>query len=195
MPTGYTAAISDGITFKEYALSCARAFGALITMRDDPQDAPIPDKIEPWAHYIESLNDAKASLGELLAYTDEDKVRESNKSNKVNFDYWNEQKQKNDDLKAKYVAMLAQVDAYQAPSEDHVEFKKFMRSQIEDSIKFDCGDYYKTPPEAQSAEKWYTSALESAERDVEYYERNWRDEVKRSEDRTRWIQQLKESLE
>ena len=36
MPTGYTDKIKDGITFKEYAMGCARAFGALITMRDNP---------------------------------------------------------------------------------------------------------------------------------------------------------------
>ena len=35
MPTGYTAAVCSGeITeIKDFALSCARAFGALITMR------------------------------------------------------------------------------------------------------------------------------------------------------------------
>ena len=45
MPTGYTADIQDGkiTTLREYALSCARAFGALIMMRDDPHDAPIAD--------------------------------------------------------------------------------------------------------------------------------------------------------
>lgn len=42
MPTGYTHKIKDGMTFKEYALRCARNFGALMDMRDDPMDAPIP---------------------------------------------------------------------------------------------------------------------------------------------------------
>jgi hypothetical protein len=38
MPTGYTAGVADGtITeFREYALLCARAFGACIMLRDEP---------------------------------------------------------------------------------------------------------------------------------------------------------------
>lgn len=40
MPTGYTDAIKDGISFNQFILSCARAFGALITMRDEPSSVP-----------------------------------------------------------------------------------------------------------------------------------------------------------
>jgi hypothetical protein len=32
MPTGYTSAIADGIEFKDFALRCARAFGALVEL-------------------------------------------------------------------------------------------------------------------------------------------------------------------
>jgi hypothetical protein len=35
MPTGYTDKIKDGISFEEFVLSCARQFGACISMRDD----------------------------------------------------------------------------------------------------------------------------------------------------------------
>ena len=44
MPTGYTAGILEGETFEQYALQCAKAFGALVMMRDEPSDAPIPDQ-------------------------------------------------------------------------------------------------------------------------------------------------------
>jgi hypothetical protein len=49
MPTGYTAAVADGtITeFPDFAMQCARAFGTLVLMRDEPQDAAIPEKFEP----------------------------------------------------------------------------------------------------------------------------------------------------
>ena len=38
MPTGYTLDLYNGkdITFEEFVLKCARAFGALIDMRDEP---------------------------------------------------------------------------------------------------------------------------------------------------------------
>ena len=44
MPIGYTSKLHDGDQpFNEFIMSCARAFGALVTMRDDPNDAPIPE--------------------------------------------------------------------------------------------------------------------------------------------------------
>lgn len=53
MPTGYTNRIQNGeITeFKDFALACARAFGALISMRDDALDAPMPAEILPDTKY------------------------------------------------------------------------------------------------------------------------------------------------
>ncbi len=49
MPTGYTQAIVDNpnLSFKSFVLQCSRAFGALVTMRDDDNNAPIPDEIKP----------------------------------------------------------------------------------------------------------------------------------------------------
>ena len=40
MPTGYTIDIYNGkkVTFKDFALNCARAFGACVMQRDDPAD-------------------------------------------------------------------------------------------------------------------------------------------------------------
>lgn len=48
MPTGYTADVQSGkvTDFAEYAMNCARAFGALVLMRDDPSDADIPERFE-----------------------------------------------------------------------------------------------------------------------------------------------------
>ena len=65
MPTGYTDAIKDGITFQQFAMNCARAFGACVTMRDDPSDKPIPERFEPSAWHKERLGDAYAALSEL----------------------------------------------------------------------------------------------------------------------------------
>ena len=48
MPTGYTAPIKDGISFNDFMWGCARAFGALIMMRDDPPGTPIPERFEPY---------------------------------------------------------------------------------------------------------------------------------------------------
>ncbi len=62
MPTGYTADIAKGITFQQYAWSCARAFGALVMMRDEPSDAPIPEAFTPSDYHVKALAEARAKL-------------------------------------------------------------------------------------------------------------------------------------
>ncbi len=47
MPTGYTDAVKDGITFDQFVLGCARGMGALVMMRDEPSGTPIPERFEP----------------------------------------------------------------------------------------------------------------------------------------------------
>src|SRR5687768_6886698 len=72
MPTGYTHPVVDGkITeFNDFALSCARAFGALITMRDDAMDAPIPEEFKPETNYHDDRIAADTKrMGEIQAMT------------------------------------------------------------------------------------------------------------------------------
>ena len=69
MPSGYTAAIKDGITFSDFAMNCARAFGALISMRDEPLDAPIPERVEPTDYHAEKIKKAEERLSALIAMT------------------------------------------------------------------------------------------------------------------------------
>ena len=60
MPTGYTATLMEkGQTFQEFIMGCARAFGALIEMRDSPNDAPIPDKFEPSDYHAKRLIESR----------------------------------------------------------------------------------------------------------------------------------------
>lgn len=67
MPTGYTAPIYEGkqITFPEFAMQCARAFGALIDMRDDPMDSPIPDAFVPDTYHARELVKAREQLADM----------------------------------------------------------------------------------------------------------------------------------
>ena len=55
MPTGYTAGVQDGSikTFKDYASLCARAFTALIELRDEPFTPRLPDEIKSNTTYTE----------------------------------------------------------------------------------------------------------------------------------------------
>jgi len=75
MPTGYTATLMEkNQTFPEFIMGCARAFGALIMMRDDPNDATIPDKFEPSDYHAKGIIKAREKLAKLKAMTDGEKL-------------------------------------------------------------------------------------------------------------------------
>lgn len=195
MPTGHTAAIADGITFEQYALNCARAFGALILMRDEPGDAPIPERFEPSPYYDENLTKAIAKLRQLEAMSYEDAESEASLQVEKETASRTELLADRAALRKKYIAMLARVDAWMPPSPDHVEYKAFMRSQIESSMS-DCDtDCYDRNPVMQlNGPAWRAQQIEKARKDIAYYAKNRAEEHDRTESRNRWIAALRESL-
>ena len=67
MPTGYTAVIQDNldISMKDFALVCARAFGACVMMRDEPFDTPIPEEFVPDTYHTDKLKQFTDELNHL----------------------------------------------------------------------------------------------------------------------------------
>ena len=65
MPTGYTCHIEDGTvtTLRQYALTCARAFGACASMRDEPLTVLPPSKVEPDTRYCDGPLAATRRVG------------------------------------------------------------------------------------------------------------------------------------
>jgi hypothetical protein len=198
MPTGYTAAIKDGISFEQYALSCARAFGALVVTRDEPADAPIPNELEPSFFNKKALEEAEEKLRILRLLSDEGCHREMEKERQGLIDSAQKQIADNNDLHCKYLHLLAQTKAYLPPSPDHEEFKKFMVDQIEQSIDFDCrGNYYtdelkKFPA---SVGEWRNKKIDKLMQDISYHTKENAEEINMTNSRNLWIKQLRESLE
>ena len=88
MPTGYTACIIDKespATFNQFVMGCARAFGACITMRDDPQDAEIPDSFEAGSYHKERLEAAEKDMKRLNKMGDKEllMVAESDRRDEI----------------------------------------------------------------------------------------------------------------
>lgn len=196
MPTGYTAKIKDGITFNQFAMDCARAFGACVMLRDEPGGGEaIPDKFEPSDYHIKRLAEAKAALAAHEELTQEQRkkaaAKEWDDAETKRFYYLDEAQE----LRAKYKAMLRNVEAWNPPSPEHQEMKSFMREQISQSIDFDCNEeYYSKPTPRLTAEAWYAAKRAELVRTVNYHETEHAKEVERAESRTCWIQQLRESL-
>lgn len=198
MPTGYTAGIKDGMTFEEYAWGCAKAFGALIEMRDKPSDAEIPEKFEISDHHKDALEKATKELEEFNKLSDSEIVKLADEDYASQTKYFREKIEEERELEKKYNDMLEEIEAWVKPSGDFREFKKFMQTQIEDSIKFDCaGDYYKkelAKYEKQTVEDFKTEQIRGLQWSIDYHYENLHKEVERVDGRNEWVQALRDSL-
>jgi hypothetical protein len=194
MPTGYTSIIEDGNpTFKEYALRCARAFGAFVHMREEPLNAPLRLRDEPDGHYEKKLSEAKARLAKLSKLEPKDVQKDCAKTNAQRKKDWAESEEKRIATMAKYDTMATKVMAYQPPTPDHNHFKEFMLDQIRLSTA-----YMNEPrpfPEMLTPKQHLDSQINSAKWDVEYYSKQVKEERERESGRNDWAKKLMESLE
>jgi len=198
MPTGYTSPIAEGISFKEYAMGCARAFGALIEMRDEPQNAKIPEAFEASKYHKDAIEREGAELKELLAMDHAEAALKALAAHQKHIAYHTEALAKDEALAGKYEAMLAQVEAYKSPSPEHDNFKKFMANQITESMKFDCGSSYHREAiesaELMSGAEWILEEKKRLEDSMEYHKKHHQEEIDRTTGRNEWVRKLRESL-
>ena len=195
MPTGYTSDLYDGKpqTFAEFVMQCAREMGAMITMRDESLSKPIPERFEPSSYHERELERAQARLEEVTAMSPEEANSEAAQDFHDALAGWEEG---NADRKARqdrYEAMLAQVEAWVPPTTDHDGLKKFMRAQLEESIRFDCG-YQRDAPVEESGSEWREHHIAQAKKDIAYHAAEQLKERRRAEERTEWVRYLRESL-
>lgn len=196
MPTGYTTAIKDGISFEKYALDCARAFGACVTLRDEPGGGEnIPDEFKPSDYHAKAAQKAREDLTALLAMTGEQRERSAAKA-------WDgaetarlmrlEDVRK---LREAYETMLEKVKIWKPPTPEHAGLHEFMRTQIEQSIDFDCGgNFGNTPTLRLTGDQWAAQEEARLNRDIAYHEKEHAGEVVRAARRTAWVRELREAL-
>jgi hypothetical protein len=75
-----------------------------------------------------------------------------------------------------------------------VEFWAFMRKQIEDSIKFDCGIRWKMP-RLQRWPDWLKASIADAEKDVARSLDRLTDEMTRTTNGNAWLRVLREEFQ
>jgi hypothetical protein len=196
MPTGYTAGVQDGTVtdFQEYALECARNFGAIIMMRDDPRRADIP-VFEPSDCNAKAIVKATDELAELMAMTPEQR------QSRIDQEHTEAVRQRTDALarieleRGRYESMLEKAKAFHSPSTDHDGYAEFIVQQLEESIKWDCdNDYFKTPIVKPSDVEWMTDRMAKLRKDIAHYEREQAKEVERTNGRNEWVRLLREAL-
>jgi hypothetical protein len=195
MPTGYTNCIKSGISFKDFVMRCSRAMMSLITMREEPMDAPIPEEFEPSDYYKKKLEEYNNELKIVENYTIEEVNEEVKREYDKEIVYDREKINEAKELKKKYEDMLEMVRKWQPPTSEHYKFKSFMIQQLEDSIKWDCGtDYYKKEVVLLSGFEWKKNKLEELNKDINRYIIEYKEEIDRTKFRNDWVKALRDSL-
>lgn len=199
MPTGYTYMIeeNDDLTFKDFALKCSRAFGALVELRDTP-NAPIPEKFEISEYYYKNIKEDEEKLEFYKKIPLEEAEELINEEFKEKVDSLKRSINNKIKLLDKYNKMLLEVENWTPPTKKHFGLKDFMVQQLKDSIEADCDYSYdskildelelKTPHEYKAQKiKFYKESLEYSNKRLE--------EAKNGlESRNNWLKNLRDSL-
>ena len=191
MPTGYTEDIYNGknVTFKDFALKCARAFGACVHQREDNIDDPPKLKKPDIAYYEDKLKKAKAFKKPTKAEYNLYIAKET--------EYLEIELAKNEKRLADYKAMLVNVKNWLPPTKEHFRFKEFMMEQLNGSIYADSSEYYvKELKRIKSLTyKDYCDILKTdAKNDIVSYIDEIKKEKARTEKSNKWLTELFKSL-
>lgn len=196
MPTGYTAGVCNGtITdFTEYALQCARNFGACVTLRDEPLGSEIPE-FEASDYNATKLADAEKALAAFLAMPEAERREMHAAEHANNIEAAERGLAEKKVQRERYESMLARAKAFKAPSPDHHEYAKFLVSQLEGSIALDCDtSYYEKLKTPVPYSEWKLKKVKDLTRDIEYHTKGHREELERTASRNKWVRQLREAL-
>jgi hypothetical protein len=196
MPTGYTARVASGevTDLAPFVMQLARGMSALITMRDEPFDAPIPERFEPSTYHADEMTKAVEELTRLLAMSSS----EAKAAAGAEFD---EAVASHEHYSAvmyakreRYDAMIRQLEAWQGAPPG---IKEFGLQQLRESIRCDCDDpigFAACKPNRKTRNLWRAEELAEADRQIEYHSREYANELARVQQRNAWLAQLRRSL-
>lgn len=192
MPSGYTAALYEGEQgFKDFVLTTARGMGALIHMRDTSLDAEITMP-EVSDYHSKGLDKARADLKRYEKMDDAEWESLRDEEYEESKQRWNEVEAKRVAREERYNTMLAKVQAWEPPTPDHENFKKYMIDQINESRRFDCSSLHR--PYLLPVEDFKQHKIDKVVRDINYHAEKMVEEYDRVKERREWIKALLDSL-
>lgn len=198
MPTGYTAKLCEGEqAFEEFALTCARAFGATIELRDEPLSSEIPE-FTPSTYAQDQAVKAENELQDFYNLTNQERENSFAAHVKAETARYVESIEDGEKTKIRLQAMLANVNKWESPSADHDEFKRFMKAQLEQAIGFDANtDWQKNALRELSLlefESWKNKKIETLKERIEDRKNDQTQENERTKQRNLWVSRLRASL-
>lgn len=195
MPTSYTAPVGDGkLNFNQFVWRCARGMGALFSMRDDSLDAKIPEKISTSSYHQDAIDAALKRRAELDDLPWEEVVAALHTSYDEAIKRRAEAEAERLKTKANYEKMLAEVNAWVPPTQDHEGLKRFMIEQLQDSIKWDCSPSSWPEPQLTSAKEWLEEQYASIADDIAYHKRELARETDAVAAVNQWLADLRSSV-
>jgi len=190
----YSAPIADGtITkFPDYALLCARAFGALIALREAPASEPIPEELKPDTAYANHQIESGSARLLALCQLDLQAVEEAAQADfQQRYASWEEYDAHVLNREARYRAMRIQVEAWKPPTPEHENFKAFMLSELDHQM----GSSPSPAPTRLSPAEWIKREFEQAASSVAYHLMDRVKTAVQTRENSAWIRVLRESLE
>lgn len=173
------------LDFPAFALTCARAFGALLH-QTEPTVSDYHEKARQAAEaelaWLEGLTDVECeTLG---------RIRREEKIARLE-----QMSQAAEAENAHLRATLCRVEAWEPPTPEHEGLKAFMREQLESSMNDEnwYGDLLELA-RLKDAASYFQDAIAEAREDVLYHADHQRREEERVAERVEWLRQLRASL-
>jgi hypothetical protein len=198
MPTGFTAVLCErDEPFEVFALRCARGMVALITMRDEPLDAPIPEEFKPSDYYLKRIDEAKREIARINAMSDAEieaaQAEEIAKYRKQRDEHIKKAKE----IRARLIEMQDRVFYWIPPSGEHAGLKNFMTEQLDVTLAVEGNprcEFYDTAINEIKSKPYRERMLKKWNKDIEYADAEYARECVRERKRTEWVKALRESL-
>lgn len=198
MPSGYTSDLYDGkdISFEQFVLRCARAFGPFIMQRDESLDVePRLLEYNPDSYSERELVKNLAKLEFLLSMTEEEKSNGYLTYVAEKVEAQSKSEIRRAGIRARYETMLRKVLTWNVSgySDEFLpNLKKFMIEQLEESIKFDGSSYVDRILE--SPQEWWENQVNTTKRYIEIEREQIQKDKERVESQNRMARDLFDSL-
>jgi len=200
MPTGYTYALLEApdMPFKDFAWTCARAFGAFIEQKDDAMKSPPNLEETASSYHSESAKRSRKELDRLKKLNVQKRLcwAENQLREALDLGY---ESLVNDLLQNRTInCMLKKVDAWVPPTDDHINLKAFMQEQLKMSISAtDTIEWRLTKIEKlrnTTPKQRIEQEFKRLETDIEYSETNYVKEVGSTDNSNDWKKKLIDSI-
>ena len=195
MPTGYTSELLKNQNFKDFILTCAKAFGVSLSLEKDSSGKPIAEPIQIDDYYYNKIEETKHKLQKLLKMGKSHLLELAEKqisSDKISAIKYLESIENENKI---FQDMLDQVEEWQPPTKEHEKLKEFMIRQL--NMSMNEVKYAKDRIiflNNLDIEKYIADMIESLEKDIIYYKKKHKEEFDSVQEKNLSNKELIDSL-